>query len=153
MSIVGKTEEFATSVMNYYLSGGPLPVHTGVYIALLSGIPDGNEPYGSAFLSAMEVSAGNYRAQVDVSDWGSVSKDTATSAMSMTNSEGTIDFTSAPGDFNLSGYAICISDTATDGDTYLCYEIFTGDDGDKARAVQANDTIKVNTSNLTLKER
>jgi len=155
---IGKTYEFAEATLQYYVSGSsdaPMPTHTGIWVGLLSGNPDDSddEPFYAQYLSAVEVSAGNYRAQVSPTSMTTFTKDTATSAARVVNSA-SVDFSvTAPVSFNLSGYAICISQTSTDTSGYIGYEIFEGATASKQRTVQAGDTVRVNVSNFILRER
>lgn len=154
---VGKTREFATSIINYIVSGGSLPTHGGsnqLYIAIVSGnpYPGIGEPFTASSLSAVEVSAGNFRAQITSTNMDVTSVDS--SAVKIANDNGAIDFPStAPADFNMSGYVLCLSPTSTQASAYLGYEIFEGSTASKQRSISSGDTLKVNTSNLILRER
>lgn len=150
---LGKTYDFAAAQLAYYASGTPLPTHTGLYVALLSGVPAGSEPYYASAISAVEVSAGNYRGQVAGGDWGDIAIDFGNEAATISNDNGSVDFTTAPTAFNVSGYALCFSNTSLQASAYMGYETFVGATASKARAVQANDTVKINDGQLTVKER
>lgn len=157
---VGKTKEFAQAILEYYVSGSDLPTHSGaggLWVGLVSANPTSlgdQEPYQGSVLTQCEVSAGNYRAQVAVADMGLVEKDTTISAMKVANSNGSVDFSlTAPANFSLSGYVLCLSQTSTDASAYIGYEIFDGASASKQRSVTQGDTIKINTSNFILKER
>lgn len=150
---VGKTYDFAQAQLAYYTSGTALPTHTGIYIALLSAVPAGSEPYYASAVSAAEFSAGQYRAQVTPASWGDIEPDLGNEAATVSNDSASVDFGNCPANVNVSGYAICINQTSLAASAIIGYETFTGSSASKARAVQADDTVKINNGQLTIKER
>lgn len=152
----GKTIEFADNVLEYLASGVSLPSNTGgLFVALLSAVPAGAAPYSGEDLASVEVSSGNgYRVALSTNKFGAIT--TVNEAREVVNSDsnnGEVNFTTAPGNFSVSGYALCYSQTSTQASTYVAYEVFTGADASKARSVTQGDTIKINVGGLKIREK
>jgi hypothetical protein len=152
----GKTIEFADNVLQYLVSGLNLPSNTGgLYVALLSALPAGSAPYSGDALASVEVSSGNgYRAALSTNKFGAIT--TVSEAREVVNADsnnGEVNFSTAPGNFSVSGYALTYSQTSVLPETYVAYELFTGADASKARNVIQGDTIKINVNGLKIREK
>jgi hypothetical protein len=151
----GKVREFAIDILQYMASGAmPASNAGGLHLALLSGVPAIAEPFTASSISAVEVSAGQFRASIGTNKFGSSFTAPVAGFMQMSNSEGEITFPSdAPATFGVSGYALCYTSNGTSHTDYLAYEVFNDPANQaKQRTVNINDTVKVNTGGLTVKE-
>lgn len=151
----GKSREFAESILQYFAGdANALPSHTGLYVALLSAIPAGTQPYDGSAIAGKEILAGTYRAPLGTNKLSTIEKDTTNNAMSITNDGASpeIEFpTVAPEAFDVSGYAITLNATSVEASAYLAYETFTT--AAKRKQVDVNDTIKINSEGLVIKEK
>lgn len=158
MASAAKTKDFAEDILEYMRGGTPLPllVDNKLYIALLSAIPAdvtsvGPAPYAGSEVALCEVSAGNYRVALGTGILGTIAEDNDASAMRLISDGGEITWPDAPANFNVSGYCLCSSPTATTSVSYLAYELFDGTN--KTRQINAGDSIKINTNGLVIKEK
>ena len=155
MASAAKTKDFSEDILQYMASGQALPVHQGLYIALLSSTPAvrgfGNPPYSGTEVGTCEVLPGNYRVALGQNKLVSISEDLDTSSMEIISDGGSIDWPDAPVNFNVSGYVLCNSQTALTSNSYLAYELFDGTN--KGRSINAGDSIKINAAGLVIKEK
>lgn len=148
----GKCREFATDVLQYLGAGTALPSNTGLYLALLTDVPGGTEPYTASALSAVEFSAGYYRAPIGTDKLTTIT--TTGGFTQIVNNGGEITFPAiAPANIGVSGYALCYNSGGTFETDYVAYEVFNEvSNSAKKRSVNATDTIKVNQGGLVIKE-
>jgi len=155
MASAAKTRDFAEDILQYMASGQALPVHTGLYIALLSSTPAvkgyTNPPYTGTEVGACEVSASYYRVALSTDTLVSISEDNTASALQIVSDGGSIDWPDAPANFNVSGYVLCNSQAGTASNNYVAYELFDGTN--KGRTIIAGDSIKINSGGLVVKEK
>lgn len=151
--MAGKTKEFAVNILQYYAGGEQLPAvpGTGLYVALLSGTPDGVEPYDGSAVAAKEILPGAYRASLENNKLVTIQKDALTNTMEIKNDGGAVSFDPAPQNMNVSGYALVLDSTSVAASSFIAYEIFTTPA--KQREVIENDTLKINTNGLVIREK
>lgn len=148
----GKTKEFAEAVLQYFADGEALPGHTGLYVALVSGVPTGTPPYDGLAVSQKECLPGTYRAPLGTEKLSSLTKAGGTISITNDGVDPIVDFGVAPSAMDVSGYALTLSQTSTAASAYIAYEIFDVAIA-KQRKVNQSDTVKINESGLVIKEK
>lgn len=149
----GKVREFAIDVLQYLADGTALTTNTGgLYLTLLSAVPAIAEPYTASSISAVEISAGQFRAPIGTDKLTTIS--TAGGFCQIVNNGGEILFPAdAPAALEVSGYALCYTQTGTFEGDYVAYEVFNEvSNASKKRDINQGDTVKVNVGGLTIKE-
>ena len=152
---VGKTQEFAEELIQYYINGQALPPVGPIYVSLLSGLPGVNdvEPYTATQIKAWEYAPGDFRAQIPTANMAVTAIGTGVNAVRAQNTAD-LEFdggAGAPATNTIVGYCLVRGEVNVDTSAYIGYEIFPV--GPKRREIKASDVVRINAGNLTILER